>query len=280
MPTVLEIIQSSTGWLEKHGVENARLNTEHLLAHALDKRRLELYLEFDRPLFEPQLAPMRELVRRRAKGEPLQHLLGSVEFLGQTFLCDSRALIPRPETERLVELLIAECQAAPPGTILDLGVGSGVIAASLALAFPNAQVTGGDLSTDALALAAENLERLQLRDRVALVESDGFTNIAGTFDLIVSNPPYLARETIPALAREVQWDPVVALDGGASGSEFPVRLIGEAGQHLTPKGMLVLEIGDTQSALLQEQLLAHGYASIRALRDYQGTERYLFATYG
>jgi len=141
-------------------------------------------------------------------------------------------------------------------------------------------VMGCDRSTEALALAAENLERLELASRVDLVESDGFEAVTGPFDLIVSNPPYIARDTIPSLAREVQWDPVLALDGGPSGTEFPSRLIAEAGQHLIPGGMLALEIGDEQSALLQEQLLAHDYRSIQALEDYQGAERFLIATHG
>ncbi|HEV8422135.1 MAG TPA: HemK/PrmC family methyltransferase, partial [Chthoniobacterales bacterium] len=152
--TVLEVLQSTAAYFKKRNVESPRLNAEHLIAHSLGKKRIELYLEFERPLGESELAPLRELVRRRGQGEPLQHLLGTVEFGGDVFLTDTRALIPRPETEQLVEYL---CDFSWPKNphMLDVGTGSGVIALSLAARFPDAEIHAVDLSQDALDLARE-----------------------------------------------------------------------------------------------------------------------------
>src|SRR2546430_5597826 len=165
--TLLEVLQSTTAYFTKHKIESPRLNAEHLIAHVLELSRLELYLEFETKLNETELVQLRELVKRRAQGEPLQHLLGTVEFCGQTFLIDKRAMIPRPETEQLVELLASEVRNQRSEIrILDVGTGSGVIALSLANQFPAAKVYAVDVSDDPLALARENAERLGLSDRI------------------------------------------------------------------------------------------------------------------
>src|SRR2546423_7062368 len=169
--TVLEVLQSSTAYFKKRQIENARLNAEHLLAHVLNLKRIELYLEFERNLEEPELAPLRELVRRRGEGEPLQHLLGTVEFCGLTFLCDKRAMVPRPETEELVELVKSRIENRE-SKLIDVGTGSGVIALSLAAKFLEAEVYAVDISDDALALARENAERLGLAGRVQFAKGN------------------------------------------------------------------------------------------------------------
>ncbi|MBA2585670.1 MAG: peptide chain release factor N(5)-glutamine methyltransferase, partial [Chthoniobacterales bacterium] len=166
--TVLEVLHSTTAYFQKRDLESPRLNAEHLLAHSLRCNRIELYLEFERELDEAELAPLRDLVRRRGQREPLQHLLGTVEFSGRSFLCDRRALIPRPETEELVEQLRARKIAG--GRIVDVGTGSGVIAISLAAAFPGAEVHAVDISSEALALARENAARLGGLERVQFHE--------------------------------------------------------------------------------------------------------------
>src|SRR2546429_2730300 len=184
--TVLEVLQATTAYFKKHNVESPRLNAEHLLAHVLGRKRIELYLEFERVLTESDLAPLRDLVKRRSEGEPLQHLLGTVEFCGHVFLCDKRAMVPRPETEELVELLKSEIKN-PKSEILDVGTGSGIIALSLAAKFPEAEILAVDISDDALALAQENAARVKLADRVHFLKSNLLENVDGCFDVIVTN---------------------------------------------------------------------------------------------
>lgn len=275
MKTVLEVIQATTAYFQKSGMESPRLNIEHLLAHVLGKKRMELYMEFDRPLSERELEPLRGLVKRRAAGEPLQHLLGTAEFHGRSFLSDKRGLVPRPETEQLCELVQAGGAAK---RVLDVGTGSGVIALTLAAAWPEAQVEAVDLSPDALGLARENAARLGLTDRVRFVQSDLLAGVEGEFDLIVANLPYIARDEIPTLSREVQHDPMAALDGGPDGLDVFRRFVPEVTKHL--KGRLALEMGHDQAAPLAELLAAHNFQDIRPQTDYQGKDRFLFAIYG
>src|SRR5947208_8320061 len=233
---VLDVLQSTTAYFKKRGIEDSRLNAEHLLAHVLRLTRMELYLEFERTLNETELTPLRELVRRRGEGEPLQHLLGTVEFCGETFLCDKRALVPRPETEQLVELVESRIENRE-ARIVDVGTGSGVIALSLAKKFQEAHVFAVDVSEDALALARENAIRLGLSGRVQLRKSHLLENLDERFDVIVANLPYIATQDRHTLSREVLHDPDVALFAGARGDELVHELIEQAPERLRPGGL-------------------------------------------
>lgn len=275
MKSVLEVIQSTTDFFRKRGVESPRLNIEHLLAHVLGKKRMDLYLEFDRPLGDRELDPLRELVKRRAEGEPLQHLLGTVEFLGRTFRSDARALVPRPETELLCEKLV---KSGPAKRVVDIGTGSGVIALTLAAEFPEAAVEAVDVSEAALSLARENAQQLGLAERVRFSVSDLLSAVDGEVDLLVANLPYISSAEIPQLSREVQRDPMLALDGGADGLRLIERLADDAPRIL--RGRLALEIGHGQAAAVVALLETRKFQDIRPENDYDGRERFVFAKYG
>jgi release factor glutamine methyltransferase len=277
--TVLEVLQATTAYLKKHNVENPRLNAEHLMAHALGRKRIELYLDFERKLTETELGPLRELVRRRSEGEPLQHLLGTVEFCGLTFLCDKRAMVPRPETEQLVELVESKI-ANRESKIVDIGTGSGVIALSLAAKFPEAKILAVDVSDDALALAQENASKLNLSSRVRFLKRRLLENVDEAFDLIVANLPYISTQDRHTLSREVLRDPEIALFAGARGDELVHELIADAPSRLRPGGMLALEIGLGQRDAFLSALAEKNYRDICSKNDYNGVTRFLFARYG
>lgn len=287
--TVLEVLTAATGYLDKQGVESPRLNAEHLLSHVLGKKRLDLYLEFDRPLSDAERAPLRDLVRERGAGRPLQHLLGTAEFYGRSFLCDARALVPRPETEQLVELVLASQSLVRRSLgeggstlnspqVLDAGTGSGVIAITLALEVPSASVTATDISPDALALARENAGRLNAA--VAFQEADLLPLGDEAFDLIVANLPYIPTGELADLQREVQHDPRTALDGGPEGIASIEKLATAAPARLRSGGLLALEIGLGQGPRIRAILGANKFRDIRIHTDYQGAERYVLAVYG
>jgi release factor glutamine methyltransferase len=277
--TVLEVLQATTAYFKKRNIENPRLNAEHLLAHVLGRKRIELYLEFERGLTETELGPLRELVKRRSEGEPLQHLLGTVEFCGLTFLCDKRAMVSRPETEQLVELVQSSIRD-PQSIVLDVGTGSGVIALSLAAKFPEAKILAVDVSDEALALARENAASLSLSERVRFLKSRLLENVEGVFDLIVANLPYISTQDRHTLSREVLHDPEIALFAGARGDELVRELIDQAPLRLRPGGMLALEIGVDQSEALLSAMAEKNYRDICAKNDYNGVTRFLFARYG
>jgi len=282
MATLLDTLKKGAEYLQRHEVDEARLNMELLIAHVLKVGRMQIYLDFDRPLTEPQIATLRDLTVRRGKGEPLQHLLGTVEFCDLEFLTDSRALVPRPETEELTHHLLS--LTWPAGAmILDLGCGSGVIGISLAhhlAARGGARVTLADLSPEALSLARENAARhFPEATAVETVESDLFAGLGeACYDLIVANLPYIPQSSETALSREVLRDPPLALYGGETGLEVMERFLAAAPDHLRPGGKIAMEFGIDQGPELARLADHHGLSGVTLRNDLSGIERFLFAT--
>lgn len=278
MITLLAVIQKSADFLAGRGVESARLNAEHLVGHALGLKRMQLYLQFERVLTESELERIRPLVRRRSQREPLQYVVGETEFSGLTLKVDRRALIPRPETEYLVELVVARLATAPE-RILDLGTGSGALALALAAKYPESAVTAVDVSADALALATENAAGTGLAERVTLVCSNWYEALPMDlrFDLIVANPPYLSAEETAATAPEVRgFEPPGALTAGEEGMADLRTIIAGASARLTAGGALAVETGIAQHGALQAFAVSAGWDEVESIRDLTGRDRYLW----
>ena len=278
LTTVLEVIDGGTGFLEKKGVSEARLNMQRIVGHFLGFTRVQLYLEFDRPLTEEQLAPIREALKKRGQHIPLQHVIGEVEFLCRDFKSDARALIPRPETEELVSLILKEKERFnTPTRILDVGAGSGVIGISLAAELENtSEVVLCDISREALALAKENAEALETP--VILIESDLFSNIEGTFDLIVANLPYVPERDRDSLAPELSHDPALALFSGPDGMDLIKKFVSEVGRFLNPGGLVAMEVGHEQGPPTAALLEQHSFDPVEVKSDLSGVPRFPFAT--
>jgi release factor glutamine methyltransferase len=280
--TVLDIIQRSTDFLKTKGVESPRLQSESILAHVLAMPRMQLYLNFERKLSESQIVDCRDLVKRRGNREPLQHLLGTVSFCGLELCVGPQALIPRPETEQLVEqarAFLAQLNCPHP-KVLDFGTGSGCIAVALAVQCPSVHITALDISTKALELARGNAAAHGILDRVTLVQGDGVAALAldSRFDLIISNPPYVVSAEIDTLQAEVRdFDPRIALDGGSDGLDFYRLLATQTPNHLNPAGGLAMEFGDGQASDISTLLEAQNWIVNPPLPDYSGRERFLIA---
>ena len=274
--TPLKLIAWTQGYFARSGVDAPRLTAELLLAHALGCDRVRLYLDFDKPLLEPELARFRSLVKQRAEGEPTAYLVAAKEFFGRSFRCDARALVPRPETELLVEAAL-ELIPVESGLALDLCTGSGCIGVTLALERPRARVLASDVSADALALACENAERLGAK--VELLRGDLFAPVPEDlrFDVIVANAPYVPTAEIPRLAREVRREPALALDGGSDGLAVLRRLVAEAPARLRGGGTLVLEMHESHAQTLPALCREAGFASVEARRDLAGLPRFVVA---
>jgi release factor glutamine methyltransferase len=275
MSTVLETIDGGTRYLEKRGIEDARRNMQMLVAHQLGCTRMDLYLQFDRPVAEADLLPLREKLKKRGEGIPIQHLLGTVYFHQHEFKTDARALIPRPETEELAEWILS-WKLPQNQTVVDMGCGSGVLGLSLAAARPDWDLMLVDVSPDALALAQENGTALGLTN-TSFFESDLFNAIGSGFDGIVANLPYVPESDRATLTREVMHDPALALFSGTDGLDLIRRFIPESFHRLKPGGWLVLEIGHDQASHVTEFLQRSAFTDIEVKTDLSGIPRFPFA---
>jgi release factor glutamine methyltransferase len=269
--TVGDVLKASTGFLAGKGVPSPRVDAEHLVAGALGVSRLDLYLQHDRPLTDAELASARELVRRRGTREPLAYVLGEWGFRRLTLTTDPRALIPRPETEVVVERCLARLADLARPDVLDVGTGSGAIALAIADEHPGARVTAIDVSEDALALAAENGERTGLGGRVALAPHDLAVGLpGGPYDLVVSNPPYVLPGEIDSLAPEVRdWEPRTATVGQGQ----TAAVIRAAPAVLRPGGWIVLETHWEGAAEASAELTSVGFRDVECTADLAGRER-------
>ncbi len=273
--TPLRLLGWTQEFFAKRGIDAPRLTAELLLAHALRCDRVRLYLDFDKPVGEAELAAYRELVRRRADGEPTAYLTGAREFYGRRFRVDARVLVPRPETEHVLE---AALEALPEeGAALDLCTGSGALGITLALERRGARVVATDLSADALAVAAENAAALGAA--VELRQGDLFAAVpAGArFDVVVSNPPYVPTGELAGLPAEVRREPRGALDGGPDGLSLLRRIVAGAPERLVAGGALILEMHEGHLEALPRLCLAAGFARAEARRDLAGLPRLVIA---
>jgi release factor glutamine methyltransferase len=275
--TILEVLRWTTGRFAERGLLNPRLEAELLAAHALGATRMQLYTEFDRPLGAGELAALRELVRRRQGGEPVAYLTGRREFWSLDLRVDGRVLIPRPDTETVVEVALELLPAEAAARVADVGTGSGAIALALKRERPRAEIVATDVSPDALAVARDNAARLGLE--VAFLEGDLLDPLAGAgpFDLVTANLPYVKSGDIDALAPEVRSEPRRALDGGSDGLGLLRRLVDGVAARLGPAGAVVLEVGAGQAEAIAARLRDAGFAEPQTRRDLGGVDRVVWA---
>ena len=269
--TVRDVVVASADYLSRKGVPSPRIDAEHLVAKGLRLTRLDLYLQYDRPLTEAETAACRELVQRRGAREPLAYVLGEWGFRRLTLNVDRRALIPRPETESVVERCLALLDGVDGPRVLDVGTGTGAIALAIADERQDADVTAIDVSDDALALAAENAERTGLAGRVRLLQSDLAAPFpGGPYDLVVSNPPYVEPDEIDALQPEVRdWEPRVALVGVG----LTEGVAQGAAAVLVRGGALVLEVADGTAGTIAGLLENLGFTDVTSTPDLAGRDR-------
>jgi len=276
MTTVLESINLSAEYLKNKGIESPKINAELLLAHILNCKKLNLYLSFEKPLTEEELAKYRELLKRRAKFEPLQYIIGKVEFYGIDFKVNTSVLIPRQETEILVETIIGQYKKYGNLNILDIGTGSGNIAISLAKNLDNSFVTAIDISEDALKTANENALLNSINDKTEFIKVDFLKEEfnGNDFDIVVSNPPYISMEEFETLSPELkEYEPQIALTDYYSGLMFYEIISKKSNYLLKNGGKLFFEVGKGQFSNVAEIMRNNNFQNITIIKDYLNIER-------
>jgi release factor glutamine methyltransferase len=281
--TVLEVLIWATNYLTEHGVENPRLNAELLLARSMNLRKEGIYIHLQDQFPEEKKEILEGLVNRRISGEPLQYILGQQEFWSIDIKVDPRVLIPRPESELLVEQALSVLSQKPPGgrpVVLEIGTGSGAIAVSLAKERIDLFLIATDISIDALAVAKENARVAGVADRIVFVNGDLFSSVGlykgnPPFDLVLSNPPYIPRRVIEGLGKEVKdHEPRAALDGGEDGLMFYRKILPRVSDYLLSGGWLLLEVGQGESADVSEMIDKEGHFKMaQRVQDFSGIER-------
>lgn len=281
---ILKLLRWTQSYFKKHEIESPRAAAEILLAHVLGARRIDLYVRYDQPMNKPELKAFKELIKRRVRGEPIAYIVGEREFWSLAFTVTPDVLIPRPETERLVEIALPNLPPPPqdaPKQVLELGVGSGAVILSLASERPGHRYFASDASGAALRVARKNAERHGLAGSVSFFLGDWTAPLSrrARFDLILSNPPYIRRGDISRLQREIRdHEPILALDGAPDGLKCERRIIGAAHRYLKPGGALLLEIGWDQGDSIREIIETDGhYEDISIIKDHGGHHRVMSA---
>ena len=282
--TTLAVLDWTTRRFTDAGLDTPRLDAQVLLMHVLCCTRVHLYTHFDKPLAEGELAQLREMIRRRLAGQPVAYLVGEQEFWSAPFFVDSNVLIPRHDTEVVIQVVLdAFPDRATPRRILDLCTGSGAIGVTLARELPGATVVASDVSAAAAALATRNAERNGVAARVEVRVGDLWSAVhdGEQFDIIVSNPPYVVHADIAKLSAEVRAEPAIALDGGADGLDFYRRLVARLASHLAPSGLVAFEHGfDQATAVIAQLAQVLELAPAQARADLAGHPRVTWARRG
>jgi len=280
MITILEAINLSSQYLDQKGIESSRMNAELLLADIIGCKRLDLNLSYDKPLSEEEVNKYREFIRRRGKFEPLQYIIGKVEFFGMDFKVNPDVLIPRQETEILIETILNIYPKEKELLILDIGCGSGIIGISLTKSLPTAKVIFTDISEAALSITKENAEKHCITDRIKIIKHNILNETLNDFpelDIIVSNPPYVSKTDFGTLQREIKdYEPRIAVTDESDGYTFYKVIAAKSFDKLKSGGKLFFEIAQGQSKLVKNILEENHFINIKTVKDYQNIDRVIF----